>query len=212
MADLTVEAVQAVLHSILTASQMISSQQSVIDGELFRIKTLLILREQISPFDIQSTSTHLPFSDTSLQDNILYRLFKRAVSTIAFINQDGLHLLEEALKESTNHLIEAICRDVCNSTIVLIQQYEQFMSQAFAEDKFPLEEEQVVNLVSTFQEGTERLYGTVGKIALYIDSPATQGILFAPVRVGFWKGCEGVEIADEQCFTFQRDFGTPEAK
>ena len=183
MADLTVEAVRAVLHSIQSATQLISQQESVVDGELFRIKTLLILREQISPFDIQSTSTYLPFSETSLQDNLLYRLFKRAIPTISFINQDGLRLLEDALKESTNNLIESICRDVCDSTIVLVQQYEQFMSQAFSEDKFPLEEEQVLNLVSTFRDGVDRLEDTVGKIALYIDSPATQGILFAPVRV-----------------------------
>lgn len=183
MADLTVEGIQAVLHSIQTATDIITNKQSVIDGELFRIKTLLILREQISPFDIHSTSTYLPFSETSLQDSVLYRLFKRAIPTISFINQDGLRLIEESLKKSTNNLIEAICRDVCDDSITLIQQYEQFMSQAFTEDKFPLEEEQVVNLISSFQDGVDRLEDIVGKIALYIDSPATQGILFAPIRV-----------------------------
>ena len=187
MADLTVESVQAVLHSIQIASQMITNQESIIDGELFRIKTLLILREQISPFDLHSTSTYLPFSDISVKDNALYRLFSKAIPTISFINQDSLRLIEDSLKESTNNLIQAICHTVCNSTITLIQQYEQFMSQAFSDDHFPLEERQVVNMISSFQEGVNRLDNIVNKIALYVDSPATQGILFAPVRV--YKDC-----------------------
>ena len=57
------------------------------------------------------------------------------------------------------------------------------MSQAFSDDHFPLEERQVVNMISSFQEGVSRLDTIVNKIALYVDSPATQGILFAPVRV-----------------------------
>ena len=184
MADITAEAVGALLVAIGRATAMITSNQSLIDGELFRIKTLLILREQISPFDLHSPGTYLPFSDTSLHDSALYRLFRRAIPTMTFINQDGLRLIEDALKESTNRLIEGICRDVCGTVITLIQQYEQFMAQASsAEDRFPLEEEQVVNMLASFAEGTDRLEDTVGKIALYIDSPATQGILFAPVRV-----------------------------
>ena len=185
MADLTAEAVRAGLVSISRATAAILSRQSLVDSELFRIKTLLILREQISPFDLHSPGTYLPFSDTSLRDSALYRLFARAIPTMTFINQDGLRLIEEALKDSTNKLIEGICRDVCGTVITLIQQYEQFMAQASsAEDRFPLEEQQVVNMLASFAEGTDRLEDTVGKIALYIDSPATQGILFAPVRVG----------------------------
>ena len=70
-----------------------------------------------------------------------------------------------------------------------VQQYEQFMAQASsAEEKFPLTEEQVVSLVSSFKEGISGLDDLAGKMALYIDSPATQGILFAPVRVGEMEG------------------------
>ena len=183
MADLTIESIQAVLTIIESASQMISSQQSIIDGELFHIKTLLILREQISPFDIHSTSTYLPFSEISVSENPLYRLFNKAISTITYINKDSLKLIEDALKKSTNTLIDNICRTVCETTIILIQEYEQFMSQAFSEDKFSLTEEQVVNLLANFTEGTYQLEQIVKKMALYIDSTATQGILYAPIRV-----------------------------
>lgn len=54
---------------------------------------------------------------------------------------------------------------------------------ASAGEKFPLAEQQVISVVEEFQEGVGQLENIVGKIALYVDSPATQGILFAPVRV-----------------------------
>ncbi|KAK8832335.1 hypothetical protein WA577_003208 [Blastocystis sp. JDR] len=183
MTDLTAEAIQAVLASIARAAHLLALQQGPVDAQLFTIKTLLILREQISPFDLHSTGTRLPFSDTSLRDSTLYRLFRRAVPTIAFITQDSIKLIEDALKASTNAFIEAVCRSVCDSAVRFVQQYEQFMAQASSgEEKFPLTEEQVVSLVSSFKEGIGGLDDLAGKVALYIDSPATQGILFAPVR------------------------------
>ena len=184
MTDPTAEAIQAVLASIARAAHLLALQQGPVDAQLFTIKTLLILREQISPFDLHSTGTRLPFSDTSLRDSTLYRLFRRAVPTIAFITQDSIKLIEDALKASTNAFIEAVCRSVCDSAVRFVQQYEQFMAQASSgEEKFPLTEEQVVSLVSSFKEGIGGLDDLAGKVALYIDSPATQGILFAPVRV-----------------------------
>lgn len=189
MADITVEAVGAVLVAIRRAAALLAVQQSPIDAQLFSIKTLLILREQISPFDLHAPNASLPFSDTSLRDSVLYRLFRRAVATIAFISQDSVKLIEDALKASTNAFIEAVCFSVCEPAVRFIQQYEQFMAQASsAEERFPLAEEQVVSLVASFKEGISGLGDLAGKMALYIDSPATQGILFAPVRVSEREG------------------------
>ena len=55
--------------------------------------------------------------------------------------------------------------------------------QTNSKEKYPLLENQVISLIASFDEGVEELDNVVGKIALYVDSPVTQGILFAPVRV-----------------------------
>ena len=59
------EALKACIGSIVYASGMIQSKKTPFDGQLFLIKHLLILREQITPFNIiqSSSETALDFSN-----------------------------------------------------------------------------------------------------------------------------------------------------
>uniref|UniRef100_A0A336LNT1 Conserved oligomeric Golgi complex subunit 3 n=1 Tax=Culicoides sonorensis TaxID=179676 RepID=A0A336LNT1_CULSO len=61
---LSQEALSHCIHSVSAAAQQISTKQTPIDGELFEIKHLLILREQIAPFRVDFTvkETSLDFS------------------------------------------------------------------------------------------------------------------------------------------------------
>lgn len=61
---LSQEALSYCIQSLATAAQAISSKKSSIDGRLFEIKHLLILREQIAPFRVDFTmkETSLDFS------------------------------------------------------------------------------------------------------------------------------------------------------
>ena len=59
------EALKACIGSIVYASGMIQAKKTPFDGQLFLIKHLLILREQITPFNIihSSSETALDFSN-----------------------------------------------------------------------------------------------------------------------------------------------------
>lgn len=61
---LSQEALSHCIHSVSAAAQQIATKKTPIDGELFEIKHLLILREQIAPFRVDFTvkETSLDFS------------------------------------------------------------------------------------------------------------------------------------------------------
>lgn len=64
--SLSQEALTHCIQSVSAAAQQISANKTTIDGELFEIKHLLIIREQIAPFRVDFTlrETSLDFSKT----------------------------------------------------------------------------------------------------------------------------------------------------
>ncbi|KAH7837450.1 hypothetical protein Vadar_014026 [Vaccinium darrowii] len=64
------EAVEVCSMSIQKASKLIAKRSSPMDGQLFLIKHLLILREQIAPFDIEFSVTHKELDFSHLLDHL----------------------------------------------------------------------------------------------------------------------------------------------
>ncbi|KAK4755603.1 hypothetical protein SAY87_009360 [Trapa incisa] len=64
------EAVEMCSGSIQKASKQIAKRSSPMDGQLFLIKHLLILREQIAPFDIEFLVTHKELDFSHLLDHL----------------------------------------------------------------------------------------------------------------------------------------------
>ena len=66
------EALKACIDSVVHASNMIKLRKTKFDGQLFLIKHLLILREQITPFNIihSSSETSLDFSHYRRQQSL----------------------------------------------------------------------------------------------------------------------------------------------
>ncbi|KAJ1295307.1 hypothetical protein BS78_01G214000 [Paspalum vaginatum] len=73
------EAVEVCSTSLLSASKAISKKAAPMDGQLFLIKHLLILREQIAPFDIEFSVTHKELDFSHLLDH-LRRILRGQVS------------------------------------------------------------------------------------------------------------------------------------
>lgn len=72
--------------SIQRASKLISKQSSQMDGQLFLIKHLLILREQIAPFDIDFAITYKELDFAHLLDH-LRRIFRGQASFFDFASR-----------------------------------------------------------------------------------------------------------------------------
>ncbi|CAH1446547.1 unnamed protein product [Lactuca virosa] len=64
------EAVEVCSLSIQKASKLVAKRSSQMDGQLFLIKHLLILREQIAPFDIEFSVTHKELDFSHLLEHL----------------------------------------------------------------------------------------------------------------------------------------------
>ncbi|KAJ4968835.1 hypothetical protein NE237_015536 [Protea cynaroides] len=64
------EAIEVCSLSIQKSSKVIARKSSPMDGQLFLIKHLLILREQIAPFDIEFSVTHKELDFSHLLDHL----------------------------------------------------------------------------------------------------------------------------------------------
>ncbi|KAF8704468.1 hypothetical protein HU200_031421 [Digitaria exilis] len=73
------EAVEVCSTTLQSASKVISKKSTPMDGQLFLIKHLLILREQIAPFDIEFSVTHKELDFSHLLDH-LRRILRGQVS------------------------------------------------------------------------------------------------------------------------------------
>ncbi|ONM04388.1 sec34-like family protein [Zea mays] len=79
MSSSATEAVEVCSTSLQNASRVISKKATPMDGQLFLIKHLLILREQIAPFDIEFSVTHKELDFSHLLDH-LRRILRGQVS------------------------------------------------------------------------------------------------------------------------------------
>ncbi|KAA8522688.1 hypothetical protein F0562_009150 [Nyssa sinensis] len=124
------EAVEVCSVSIQKASKLIQKRQSPMDGQLFLIKHLLILREQIAPFDIEFSVTHkeLDFShllehlrrilrgQASLFDWSRSTSLARTLSPRVLESQiDAKKELEKSLKATCEEFIMSVTKLDCGS-------------------------------------------------------------------------------------------------
>ncbi|XP_056176862.1 conserved oligomeric Golgi complex subunit 3 isoform X2 [Syzygium oleosum] len=129
------EAVEVCALSIQKASKLIAKRSTAMDGQLFLIKHLLILREQISPFDIEFSVTHkeLDFShllehlrrilrgQASLFDWSRSTSLARTLSPRVLESQvDAKKELEKSLKTTCEEFIMAVTKLVVDPMLSFV--------------------------------------------------------------------------------------------
>jgi len=195
--DLARDSVQACTRCLKDGAAHILSKSGVIHADLFLVKHLLILREQLSPFDIElrSVERQLDFSDAGKAvsrflanrnrrlfsmstENSLLTLLREGVS-VQESDVDSKRDLEDALRSACNDFIEhasqSVARDVLNFGQQCKVSGDSAASQAFMNG----------DVVKSMLERTagslqEQMTTITTQMGLYLDNPATQSILLKP--------------------------------
>ncbi|GAB4853696.1 Golgi transport complex subunit 3 [Ancistrocladus abbreviatus] len=121
------EAVEVCSVSIQKASKLISQRSSLMDGQLFLIKHLLILREQIAPFDIEFSVTHKELDFSHLLEH-LRRILRGQTSLFDWTRSTSLartlspRVLESQIdaKKELEKSLKATCEEFIMSVTKLI--------------------------------------------------------------------------------------------
>ena len=186
------EAVGACIESLLSASLKISSK---LHGQLFLVKHLLFLSEQISPFrmNLNVSRKELKFSNTRevfsqfLQqrdklftlnkNNALLNLLANGVPTVEESNLDCKGVLENKLRTCCDQLILQAFERVTSSIDPLIAKLEasKKASSTLNESLKKSVTDRVANVPTELQNFADDL-------VLYLPEPETFGILFQPVK------------------------------
>ncbi|XP_008481180.2 conserved oligomeric Golgi complex subunit 3 [Diaphorina citri] len=118
------EAVSMCIQSVAAAASKISAAKSPIDGELFQIKHLLILREQIAPFQVDFTSKEVSLDFNKVKSAAYSLLQKRGKLFSLDSTNSILELLLEGapfIKENTLDSRKEVDRQLKGSCETLIR-------------------------------------------------------------------------------------------
>ncbi|XP_046853016.1 conserved oligomeric Golgi complex subunit 3-like [Xenia sp. Carnegie-2017] len=207
---LSQEALSVCISTLKVASSRIISKTGAINGHLFLIKHLLILREQIAPFNVDFTVRELSL-DFSNMRTAAYGLWSKSSSLFSLNSNNALleFLLEGAPKLIENYVdskkevdneLKTVCEQFIDSiSSSLVSPLKDFLSKTDAIQKLAEEDgkdvknllkhqhfakpENVRRLVSeSYMLLKSKIPSTLQIMSLYLANKDTEYILFKPVK------------------------------
>ncbi|KAI2660931.1 Conserved oligomeric Golgi complex subunit 3 [Labeo rohita] len=207
---LSQEALSACIQSLLKASDVIQKNKTQIDGQLFLIKHLLIMREQIAPFHADFAIKEISLDLKKTRDAAFKILNPKAVPNFFRLNSHNaiLEFLLEGTPEIKEHYIDSkkdVDRHLKSSCEQFIQQQthmfvgnlEDFLTKVGALKTMAVQGGPTYNLsqqpwaqppkindivMATYRILKNKLPGTLQSMSLYLANKDTEFILFKPVR------------------------------
>uniref|UniRef100_A0A671T1Y6 Conserved oligomeric Golgi complex subunit 3 n=1 Tax=Sinocyclocheilus anshuiensis TaxID=1608454 RepID=A0A671T1Y6_9TELE len=207
---LSQEALSACIQSLLKASDIIQKNKNQIDGQLFLIKHLLIMREQIAPFHADFAIKEISLDLKKTRDAAFKILNPKAVPNFFRLNSHNaiLEFLLQGTPEIKEHYIDSkkdVDRHLKSSCEQFIQQQthmfvgnlEEFLTKVriHSEILTPMAQSGVFPLcrhtgkakindivMATYRILKTKLPITLQSLSLYLANKDTEFILFKPVR------------------------------
>ncbi|KAL3848397.1 hypothetical protein ACJMK2_019255 [Sinanodonta woodiana] len=162
---LSQEALQSCIASLINAMEGIAKRKTSLDGQLFMIKHLLILREQIAPFhaDFSIRETSLDFSRFK---DAAYGLMSRKSHLFSLNSSNSILQL----------LLEA-------SVIISMMSEEEIKQVTLRQQPFATPEKVHDNMAETYKFMKTKLVVVRRSMSLYLANRDTEMILFKPIKV-----------------------------
>ncbi|KAG9349308.1 hypothetical protein JZ751_027751 [Albula glossodonta] len=207
---LSQEALSACIQSLLKATDVITKNKTQIDGQLFLIKHLLIMREQIAPFHTDFAIKEISLDLKKTRDAAFKILNPKKVPSFFRLNSHNaiLEFLLEGTPEIKEHYIDSkkdVDRHLKSSCEQFIQQQsrlfvgnlEEFLTKVSALKTMAIQGGPTYNLaqqpwaqpakindmvMATYRVMKTKLPGTMQRMSLYLANRDTEFILFKPVR------------------------------
>jgi len=203
--DIALQSVQSCTKSLKEGSIYILRASGQIHADLFLVKHLLILREQLSPFDIQlrSVERQLDFSEAGKAvsrflanrnrrlfsmstENALITLLREGVS-VQESSVDSKRDLEDCLRSACNDFIEHTSSSLLGPIAIFVDQCKNAVGSGSGSTDVLIKAPfmNAVLVKGVFSKALENLEGALENVSkqmhLYLENTATQSILMKPV-------------------------------
>lgn len=215
--DMALQSVQACSKALFDGAKFIERRRGVRHSDLFLVKHLLILREQLSPFDIElrSVERQLDFSDAGKAvarfltnrnrrifsmstENALITLLREGVS-VQESPVDSKRDLEDALRKACNDFIDHTVQAVAAPLLDLQERLKNTETGSLAQLAL-LQPSSVDKVVTVTSEKIESgLAAVLEQMGLYLENAATQSILLKPVSRKIVKASEEMRRWVSKC-------------
>ncbi|XP_045062407.1 conserved oligomeric Golgi complex subunit 3 [Coregonus clupeaformis] len=207
---LSQEALSGCIHSLLKASDVILKNKTQVDGQLFLIKHLLIMREQIAPFHTDFAIKEISLDLKRTRDAAFKMMNPKSVPSFFRLNSHNaiLEFLLEGSPEIKEHYIDSkkdVDRHLKFSCEQFIQQQNQlsvgnldeFLTKVsalkttviqggptYGLSQQPWAQPAKINdiVMATYRVMKSKLPSTLQSMSLYLANRDAEFILFKPVR------------------------------
>ncbi|XP_071951133.1 conserved oligomeric Golgi complex subunit 3-like [Antedon mediterranea] len=224
---LSQEGLHACILSLIVAEQGIKKRKSELDGQLFLVKHLLILREQIAPFhvDFSIKETALDFSKMRVAAYSLFSQRSRLFSVnsnnafLEFLFEGTPQVLEHYIdsKKDVDNQLRKTCENLIkNVTNTFISDLNSFLTKANVVLNLNKEEgtrislkqqpfanpEKVHEIVNvTYKQVKSKLPAVLRAMSLYLSNKDTEYILFRPIKGNVQLAFQQLEAITKEQYT-----------
>jgi conserved oligomeric Golgi complex subunit 3 len=201
--DMALQSVRSCTKCLKEGAEYINTHKGEIHSDLFLVKHFLVLREQLSPFDIElrSVERQLDFSDAGKAvarflanrnrrvfsmstENALVTLLREGVS-VQEASVDSKRDLEDALRSACNDFIEHTARAVAADVLAAVDSFKVSEKIGNAD-----------SVLGILKKTADKLEGSLGEVtsqmSLYLDNASTQNILLKPVSRKITRALEEI--------------------